>query len=229
MLCFVQAFKRSLEGETPPPIDRSPSHGVADPPSDHKAAITLGVIMGVFLVCWTPFFTANIIVAFCEHCVPNSVYHVVTWLGYFNSSLNPVIYPIFNQDFRRSFSRLLAPLFVCSSNSRVNGIVSGGGGGGRRGISSVPPHRHTSCLPRVVHVGESASIWQIAHARLSCPIYLISSWHTRTLYCKALGNTLHTAHTLSILNTHKRTMKYPTRLPYHFVLLTQLDHSYLTK
>lgn len=37
----------------------------------------------------------------------------VTWLGYANSALNPVIYSIFNRDFRRAFKKILFDLFVC--------------------------------------------------------------------------------------------------------------------
>ena len=29
------------------------------------------------------------------------------WLGYSNSALNPVIYTVFNKDFRRAFKRIL--------------------------------------------------------------------------------------------------------------------------
>lgn len=75
--------------------------------SDHKAAITLGVIMGTFLFCWTPFFTINIIGSFCSSCIPPIVFSSVTWLGYFNSTLNPIIYSIFNVDFREAFKRVL--------------------------------------------------------------------------------------------------------------------------
>lgn len=76
--------------------------------SDHKAAVTLGFIMGTFLLCWTPFFTINIIGAFCNTCIPSIAFSFFTWLGYFNSTLNPIIYSIFNQEFRAAFKRVLA-------------------------------------------------------------------------------------------------------------------------
>ena len=31
----------------------------------------------------------------------------ITWLGYVNSTLNPIIYTIFNIDFRVAFSRIV--------------------------------------------------------------------------------------------------------------------------
>ena len=75
--------------------------------SDHKAAMTLGVIMGVFLFCWVPFFTINIISAFCGSCIPGLVIGIFTWLGYVNSMLNPIIYSIFNVEFREAFKKVL--------------------------------------------------------------------------------------------------------------------------
>jgi len=44
--------------------------------SDHKAAITVGVIMGVFLVCWVPFFCVNIVAAFCKTCISLRAFQV---------------------------------------------------------------------------------------------------------------------------------------------------------
>ncbi|KAK0098013.1 hypothetical protein PV326_011792 [Microctonus aethiopoides] len=75
--------------------------------SDHKAAITVGVIMGVFLICWVPFFCVNIIAAFCKTCIPDRAFQVLTWLGYSNSAFNPIIYSIFNTEFREAFKRIL--------------------------------------------------------------------------------------------------------------------------
>lgn len=43
--------------------------------SDHKAAITVGIIMGVFLLCWVPFFCVNIVAAFCKTCIPGMLSH----------------------------------------------------------------------------------------------------------------------------------------------------------
>ncbi|XP_015585444.1 putative tyramine receptor 2 isoform X2 [Cephus cinctus] len=75
---------------------------------ERRAARTLGVIMGVFVVCWLPFFLMYVIVPFCPECCPSErVVYFITWLGYVNSALNPLIYTIFNLDYRRAFRRLL--------------------------------------------------------------------------------------------------------------------------
>lgn len=75
---------------------------------ERRAARTLGIIMGVFVVCWLPFFLMYVILPFCPSCCPSKkVVNFVTWLGYINSALNPIIYTIFNLDFRRAFKKLL--------------------------------------------------------------------------------------------------------------------------
>ena len=65
-----------------------------------------GVVVGVFLVCWVPFFCVNIVQAYCK-CIPPLAFQALTWLGYFNSCLNPIIYSIFNTEFRNAFRKIL--------------------------------------------------------------------------------------------------------------------------
>ncbi|OQV21003.1 Dopamine receptor 1 [Hypsibius exemplaris] len=83
--------------------------------SEHKAAVTLGIIVSVFLGCWAPFFVINIVHANCR-CINNITFKALTWLGYCNSAFNPIIYSIFNQDFRKAFRKLLH-FHVCFANN----------------------------------------------------------------------------------------------------------------
>ncbi|KAM9770228.1 trace amine-associated receptor 1 [Menidia menidia] len=70
---------------------------------ERKAAKTLGIIMGVFLIFWMPFFTVNIVDPFIEYSTEVVIWDVFLWLGYINSSLNPFLYGCFNRSFRRAF------------------------------------------------------------------------------------------------------------------------------
>ncbi|ODM95951.1 putative G-protein coupled receptor No9 [Orchesella cincta] len=72
-----------------------------------KAAKTLGIIVGGFIVCWLPFFTMYVIRAFCADCIHPLLFSVLFWLGYCNSALNPCIYALFSKDFRFAFKRIL--------------------------------------------------------------------------------------------------------------------------
>ncbi|XP_064110721.1 octopamine receptor beta-2R-like [Macrobrachium nipponense] len=82
---------------------------------EHKAARTLGIIMGAFIVCWLPFFTWYVSITLCGeacHC-PDIIVSILFWIGYFNSMLNPIIYAYFNRDFREAFRRTLQCLCRC--------------------------------------------------------------------------------------------------------------------
>ena len=74
---------------------------------ERKATKVLGVVMGCFILCWLPFFIEETISGIFHLNINEKVISVLTWLGYLNSLLNPVIYTIFAPDFRQAFGRIL--------------------------------------------------------------------------------------------------------------------------
>ncbi|XP_072095773.1 alpha-2A adrenergic receptor [Mobula birostris] len=76
---------------------------------EKRFTFVLAVVIGVFVVCWFPFFFTYSLTAICsESCaVPETLFKFFFWFGYCNSSLNPVIYTIFNHDFRKAFKKIL--------------------------------------------------------------------------------------------------------------------------
>ncbi|XP_076461763.1 alpha-2 adrenergic receptor-like [Babylonia areolata] len=74
---------------------------------ERRATLVLGLVMAAFILCWLPFFLLYVVSAFCVGCIPMMVFTVFFWIGYCNSALNPIIYTVFNRDFRRAFHRIL--------------------------------------------------------------------------------------------------------------------------
>ncbi|XP_041865801.1 alpha-2A adrenergic receptor-like [Melanotaenia boesemani] len=75
---------------------------------ERRFTFVLAVVMGVFVLCWFPFFFTYTLAAVCDTCcVPETLFKMFFWCGYCNSSLNPIIYTIFNSDFRKSFKKIL--------------------------------------------------------------------------------------------------------------------------
>ena len=79
--------------------------------TDQKAAKTLGIVMGVFMICWLPFFILNVFTGISKTTLPDHeiIFAVFTWLGYLNSGCNPIIYAFSSRDFRRAFLKILCP------------------------------------------------------------------------------------------------------------------------
>ncbi|XP_063301637.1 alpha-2B adrenergic receptor [Pelobates fuscus] len=81
---------------------------------EKRFTFVLAVVIGVFVLCWFPFFFTYSLRAICpDRCyIPDSMFQFFFWIGYCNSSLNPVIYTIFNQDFRKAFRKILCSHWI---------------------------------------------------------------------------------------------------------------------
>lgn len=77
---------------------------------------TLLIVIGLFVVCWLPFFVTSLMYHYCIDCPFNDVIiqHLrgfTKWMHYLNSCCNPIVYGFCNINFKTAFWALLSSCF----------------------------------------------------------------------------------------------------------------------
>lgn len=87
---------------------------------ESKATTTLSIVMGVFVLCWLPFFVLTITDPFINFTTPEDLYNVFLWLGYFNSTFNPIIYGMFYPWFRKALRMIITGMIFYPDSSTLS-------------------------------------------------------------------------------------------------------------
>ncbi|XP_012376121.2 trace amine-associated receptor 4-like [Dasypus novemcinctus] len=119
---FTVARKHAKQIDPGPEMKRvgSESKRKASAKSESKATRTLSMVMGMFVLCWLPFFVLTITDPFINFSTAEDLYNACLWLGYFNSTFNPIIYGMFYPWFRKALRVMVSGAIFHPDSSTLN-------------------------------------------------------------------------------------------------------------
>ncbi|XP_073770671.1 trace amine-associated receptor 13c-like [Danio rerio] len=82
--------------------------------SESKAALTLGIIVSVYLLCWIPYCICSLIVN------SSTALNVIIWTVYANSGVNPLVYALFYPWFKKTGKLILTLNILQPASSVIN-------------------------------------------------------------------------------------------------------------
>uniref|UniRef100_A0A8D0FQI9 Trace amine associated receptor 5 n=1 Tax=Strix occidentalis caurina TaxID=311401 RepID=A0A8D0FQI9_STROC len=88
--------------------------------SERKAAKTLGLAVGVYLLCWLPFNIDTMVDSLLDFITPPVLFDILIWFTYFSSACNPLIYVFSYRWFRKAVKLVLTHGIFCSRTSTVD-------------------------------------------------------------------------------------------------------------
>ena len=73
-----------------------------------RMALTLLIVIGLFVVAWLPFFVVRLVLNHCNgFCVSWRLFYAVKMLHFSNSAVNPLVYGLRVPEYRKTFSKFL--------------------------------------------------------------------------------------------------------------------------
>ncbi|XP_017213583.1 trace amine-associated receptor 13c-like [Danio rerio] len=82
--------------------------------SERKAALTLGIIVTIYLLCYIPYYICSLVI------ISSTALNVLTWTMYANSGLNPLVYALFYPWFKKTAKLILTLKIFQPASSLVN-------------------------------------------------------------------------------------------------------------
>ncbi|XP_066478841.1 trace amine-associated receptor 5-like [Tiliqua scincoides] len=95
-------------------------HQLASTKRERKAAKTLGIAVGIYLLCWLPFTIDTMVDSLLDFITPPVVFDVLIWFAYFNSACNPLIYVFSYRWFRKAVKLVMTRQIFYARTSSVN-------------------------------------------------------------------------------------------------------------
>lgn len=110
--------------------------------------------------------------AVCE-CVPLALFDAITWLGYCNSTMNPIIYPLFMRDFKRALGKLLPCCSSWSTRRPSPALSLSLRNSGDPNLASSPPSPLASDLThQPATATDAVNLLDAEHAGIELPLLL---------------------------------------------------------